>query len=374
MHSSSPAAAARLAAIVAFLAAFSGTPSLAAEPTYAERLGWKAGERVVIIHVDDAAMSHESNVGALRSVREGVASSISVMIPCPWVPEFVAELKKTPTLDAGLHLTLTAEWDVYCWGPLTGKPASPGLVDPRGCLWRDVASVVQHASPDEVEAEIRAQIARARQLGFEPTHLDSHMGTLFATPELLERYIEVGVDERIPIMYPGGHRTALRAQYMAEQGSVPERFTQAGDVGSRIWAAGLPVLDDLHNTSYGWRPDAGTKTLAHPAAEEAAHAAARGGTEASREAWREMKVERYSQALRELTPGLTMIILHATETSPTVPFITDSGPTRQGDLDARVDPRLRRVIEEENIILTTWREVMERRRKAQPPPPPPHSG
>jgi hypothetical protein len=290
---------------------------------------------------------------------------MSVMMPCPWVPELVAELKKTPALDAGLHLTLTAEWDVYCWGPLTGRPEAPGLVDPRGCLWPDVASVVKHATPDEVEVEIRAQIKRARELGFEPTHLDSHMGTLFATPELLERYIEVGVEERIPVMFPGGHRTALRAQYMAEQGAVPERFTQAGDIGKRIWEAGLPVLDDLHNMSYGWRPDAGDKTLAHPAAEAAAHAAKRGGTEATRDAWREMKVERYSQALRELEPGLTMMILHATETSPTFPFITDSGPTRQGDLDAMLDPRLEKVIADEEILQTTWREVMERRRKAR---------
>ena len=193
------------------------------------------------------------------------------------------------------------------------------------------------------------------------------MGTLFATPELLERYIKVGVEERIPIMFPGGHRTALRAQYMAEQGSVPERFTQAGDVGKRIWDAGLPVLDDLHNTSYGWRPDAGEKTLAHPAAEVAARKAAVEKTEAPREAWREIKVERYSAALREMPPGLTMIILHATETSETFPFISDSGPTRQGDLDAMLDPRLRSVIEQEKIIVTTWRELMKRRQAAQPP-------
>jgi predicted glycoside hydrolase/deacetylase ChbG (UPF0249 family) len=351
------------------LAAAAPAPAAAADPTYAERLGWKAGDRVVIVHVDDAGMSHDSNVGALRAVREGVASSLSVMMPCPWVPELVAGLNATPGIDAGLHLTLTAEWEVYCWGPLVGKTAAPGLVDPRGCLWPDVASVVQHATPDEVEAEIRAQIARARALGFEPTHLDSHMGTLFATPELLERYIEVGVEERIPVMFPGGHRTALRAQFMAEQGSVPERFTQAGAMGKRIWDAGLPVLDDLHNMSYGWRPDAGARTLAHPEAEVAARAAATARNEAPRGAWRELKVERYSAALREMPPGLTMIILHATETSETFPFISDSGPTRQGDLDAMLDPRLRRVIEQEGIILTSWRELMQRRMKAQPPPP-----
>jgi len=358
-----------IAGLVCLAAVALSNAAAAADPTYAERLGWKPGDRVAMFHVDDAGMSHDSNVGALRAVREGVATSMSVMMPCPWVPELVAGLHETPGIDAGLHLTLTAEWDVYCWGPLVGKDAAPGLVDARGCLWPDVASVVRNATPDEVESEIRAQIRRARELGFEPTHLDSHMGTLFATPELLERYIEVGVEERIPIMFPGGHRTALYAQYMAEQGSVPERFTQAGAIGQRIWDAGLPVLDDLHNTSYGWRPDAGERTLAHPAAEAAAKAAADRSTEASEEAWRELKVERYSAALRAMPPGVTMIILHATDTSETFPFISDSGPTRQGDLDAMLDPRLRRVIEEEGILLTTWRELQERRAKAQPPPP-----
>jgi predicted glycoside hydrolase/deacetylase ChbG (UPF0249 family) len=351
------------------IAALTIHPAGAADPTYAERLGFEPGDRVVMFHVDDAGMSHDSNVGALRAVRDGVATSMSVMMPCPWVPELVAGLKATPGIDAGLHLTLTAEWNVYCWGPLVGKDAAPGLVDPRGCLWPDVAGVVSHATPDEVESEIRAQIRRARELGFEPTHLDSHMGTLFAIPEFLERYIEVGIDQRIPIMFPGGHRTMLRRQYMEEQGSVPERFNQAGEIGKRIWEAGLPVLDDLHNTSYGWRPDAGAKTLAHPAAEVAAKAAAANDTEAPAEAWRELKVERYSAALRAMPPGVTMIILHATETSETFPFISDSGPTRQGDLDAMVDPRLRRVIEEEGILLTTWRELMERRLAAGVPTP-----
>lgn len=337
--------------------------------TYAEKLGFAPGARVVMFHVDDAGMSHDSNVGALRSVREGVATSMSVMMPCPWVPELVAGLAETPGIDAGLHLTLTAEWEVYCWGPLVGREAAPGLVDSRGCLWPDVASVVAHATPDEVEREIRAQLRRARELGFEPTHLDSHMGTLFATPELLERYIRVGVEERIPIMYPGGHRTLLHAQYMAEQGSLPERFREADQVGRRIWDAGLPVLDDLHNTSYGWRPDAGGRTLSHPAAEASAQLAAARDTEVSRDAWRELKVERYVAALREMPPGVTMIILHATEASGVFPYISDSGPTRQGDLDAMLDRRLRAAIEEEDILLTTWRELMERRLEAHPPPP-----
>lgn len=325
------------------------------ERTYAERLGWAPGDRVAIVHVDDAGMSHDSNLGAVRSIVDGVANSVSVMMPCPWVPEFVAMLREHPEIDAGLHLTLTSEWDGYRWGPLVGRDRAPGLVDDEGCLWGTVQEVVANASPDEVEAEIRAQIRRARDMGFEPTHLDSHMGTLFATPEFVERYVKVGIETGIPVMVPGGHNTLLRRQYRDEEIErlrrlgrwhgqeipVPDRVQRAGEIGRVVWQGGLPVLDDLHNTSYGWRLQE--------------------GVEPTDEALRELKVERYSEAFRELRPGVTMIILHATDSGPRFDAISSSGPTRRGDMLAMLDPRLAQVIEEEGIVLTTWRELKERR-------------
>lgn len=329
----------------------------AAEPTYGERLGWGPDDRVVILHVDDAGMSHDSNVGAFRSILEGVATSVSVMMPCPWVPEFVHGLRQHPEIDAGLHLTLTAEWDEYRWGPLVGKPAAPGLVDEEGALWGNVEQVVENASPDEVDAEIRAQLDRARALGFEPTHLDSHMGTLFASDAFLERYLRLGIEQQIPVMFPGGHNTALEQQYRDEaivqlkrsgeyvegmEIAPPANLARSGEVGKRLWQAGLPVLDDLHNTSYGWRPE---------------------GSSPGDDQLRELKFERYKKAFEELEPGITMVIMHSTDTSDQFHHISGSGPTRRGDMLAMLDPRLARVIEEEGLILTTFRELMERRRK-----------
>ena len=153
-------------------------------------------------------MSWDTEVGTMEAIEKGVANSLSVMMPTPWVPHAVDWIKATKA-DAGLHLTLTSEWKLYRWGPLAGKPAVPGLVDPQGALWPNVASVVKNATPDEVEREIRAQLDRARTMGFEPTHFDSHMGTLFATPEFLERYIKLGIEHQIPVMYPGGHNFYL---------------------------------------------------------------------------------------------------------------------------------------------------------------------
>lgn len=341
------------------LALPSGSAALASTsptPTYAERLGWGPDDRVVIFHIDDVGMSHESNLGTIRSLEAGIATSLSIMMPCSWVPEFVDYLEEHPDTDAGLHLTLTSEWEHYRWEPLAGAPANPGLVDAHGYLHRDVAGAVANATPDEVEREIRAQIAKARALGFEPTHLDSHMGTLFASPAFLERYIKVGVEEQIPIMFPGGHTTLLAQQYRDEalrrarrdgtpESEVPERdptLALTRSVGEQVWAGGLPVLDDLHNTSYGWRPAP--------------------GEEASDEALTKLKVERFTEAVRSLRPGVTMIILHATDAGAAFDAISDSGPSRRGDMLAMLSPELKRVIEEEGVILSTFRELHQRRR------------
>jgi predicted glycoside hydrolase/deacetylase ChbG (UPF0249 family) len=294
--------------------------------TYAERLGWPKGTRALILHIDDVGMSYDTELGTIEAIEKGVANSLSVMMPTPWVPHAVEWIKAAKP-DAGLHLTLTSEWKQYRWGPLAGKPAVPGLVDPQGALWPNVASVVKHATPDEVEREIRAQLDRARTMGFEPTHFDSHMGTLFATEAFRDRYIKVGIEEKIPVMFPGGHNF-----YISQ--SSPARTAGARETGERIWAGGLPVLDDLHNSSYDWKT--------------------------------EDKVDLYIDAVRGLKPGVTMMIMHCTRPTEVFAQISSSGATRLGDLKAMIDPRLRKALADERIVLTTWRELMERRKAASP--------
>jgi hypothetical protein len=106
-------------------------------------------------------------------------------------------------------------------------------------------------------------------MGFHPTHLDSHMGTLFATPAFLERYVQLGIEKQIPVMMPAGHATYIQADRRnaslhnskkRADIALPEgpALVQVRALGEKLWRAGLPVLDDLHNTSYDWKipPDA----------------------------------------------------------------------------------------------------------------------
>lgn len=325
-----------------FLLLFSLLSSIASfgQATYAEKLGFPPGARVLILHVDDAGMSWDSNEGARRALTEGVASSVSVMMPCPWVPGFVKFLKSNPKIDAGLHLTLTSEWQDYRWVPLSGKKNVPGLVDTEGAMWSSVENTVAHATADEVEQEILSQLERARTMGFEPTHLDSHMGTLFAKPEFLMRYIKVGAAHQIPVMFPGGHNTMIAEQNKLDAATL-QQFQATGKM---VWEAGLPVLDDLHNRSYGW---------SFP------------GTANSKQELQKFVTNQYVESIRQLKPGLTMVIMHCTAPTEVFSKISDSGNVREGDMLAMINPEFRKFLEKEKIIITTWREVIERRKKVK---------
>lgn len=299
----------------------------AGEPTFAERLGWKPDDVVVILHVDDAGMHHASNRGVEETLERGVATSFAIMMPCPWVPEIVRYVRDHPGVDAGLHLTLTSEWEFYRWGPVAGRTVVPGLVDADGYLWRSVAQVVPRANADEVEREIRAQLEKAESMGLKPTHIDSHMGTLFSRPEYFERFLKLGVEKQIPILACGGHMT-----HAAEENG--EAVAQLKPLIPKIWNAGLPVIDDLHTGSYGWPP-----------AE---------------------KVRRLVELLKSLKPGVTEILFHASVPTDDFPRVTGSSASRWGDTQALVAPEVRKALEERGIHRTTWSELMKRRQRSAP--------
>ena|SRR5438105_1606035 len=299
--------------------------ALGSDATFAERLGWKANDVVVILHVDDVGMSHSSNLGAIETTEKGAASSFSIMMPCPWVPEIARYLKEHPGADSGLHLTLTAEWQIYRWGPLAGKSLVPGLVDTEGCLWHTVEQVATKAAPDEIEREMRAQIDRAETLGIPITHLDSHMGTLFARPDYFERFARIGIEKQIPILIVDGHGSHLQAD---ERKAADQLQAWV----KKIWNAGLPVLDDLFTGFTSFKAEA--------------------------------KPEKLMALLAELKPGVTEILFHASLPTEDFPLITGSSEARRADLKTLTDPRVKKLIQERGIILTTWKELKERRKKA----------
>jgi predicted glycoside hydrolase/deacetylase ChbG (UPF0249 family) len=224
--------------------------------TLAERLGFAADDRVVIINCDDLGMCHAANEGTWSSLRAGLATSASLMVPCPWARQAAADHMGE---DVGVHLTLNAEWDTYRWGPIT---AAPSLLDGDGGFPRTVADTWDHADLDEVRRELRAQVERAILWGFDVTHLDSHMGTLQLRPEFFDVYLELAVDFALPLRLSGASTERTIGfpfrTLAADEGVVfPDHFVYVSGVGSRR---------ALERAIFDLRPGV-TELYAHPAAD-----------------------------------------------------------------------------------------------------------
>jgi predicted glycoside hydrolase/deacetylase ChbG (UPF0249 family) len=202
-----------------------------ASSTLAERLGYAADAKLVIVNCDDLGSSRSANVAVYEALRDGLATSSSLMVPCPWARDAAAMYRGE---DVGVHLTLNAEWETYRWGPITH---SPSLLDGDGGFPRTVEDVWDHADLDEVRKECRAQIERAIYWGFDISHLDAHMGTLQLRAEFFDVYLEMAIDFRLPLRMAGARAERLVGfpyrQLAADEGVVyPDQFVHTG-VGSR---------------------------------------------------------------------------------------------------------------------------------------------
>jgi predicted glycoside hydrolase/deacetylase ChbG (UPF0249 family) len=219
-----------------------------------ERLGYPADARALIVNCDDLGMSQSTNEAVYEALRTGLATSASLMVPCPWARHAAHGYRGE---DVGVHLTLNSEFDGYRWGPIT---RAPSLLDGDGGFPRTVSDVWDHADLDEVRRECRAQIERAVLWGFDVSHLDSHMGTMQLRPEFFDVYLDLAIEFGLPLRMAGASAQKSVGfpfrDLAAEEGVVfPDHFVFIGGVGSRT--AIEAVVADL-------RPGV-TEVYVHPA-------------------------------------------------------------------------------------------------------------
>jgi chitin disaccharide deacetylase len=164
--------------------------------TLTERLGYGDDTKLLIATCDDLGTFHAANVATYRSLREGWATSASLVVPGPWAREAAARYRSD---DVGVHLTINAEYELFRWGPITHAPS---LLDGSGGFPRTLEDVWEHADIDEVRNECRAQIERAISWGFDVTHLDSHLGAMVLRPEFFDVALELAVEFALPLRLP----------------------------------------------------------------------------------------------------------------------------------------------------------------------------
>jgi predicted glycoside hydrolase/deacetylase ChbG (UPF0249 family) len=230
------------------------------------------------------------------------------MVPCPWLTEVAAYAQAHPDADLGLHLTLTSEWRSYRWGPLASRNEVPGLLGPDGNLWPDVPFVTKHATAAEIEKEIRAQIEQAMKVGIRPTHLDSHMGTLFATA-YFPVYVKVAREYGLPFLAmrtPGAAASMLAL--LKDSDILPDAIEMATNVKPENWA------------SY------------------------------------------YLGLITSLKPGLTELIVHLAYDDAEMQAITEGHPAygsawRQRDFDVITSPEFQQALKNNRVTLIGWKQI-----------------
>ena len=285
-------------------------PNLAQTKTVAERLGYPADTKLLIIHADDLAIAHSEDAASLEALDKGYVTSASIIVPGPWLTEVADYAKGHPDADLGLHLALTSEWKTFRWGSVESRDKVSSLLDPSGALWPLTENVAKNAKPQEVEREYRAQIERAAAAGIRPTHLDTHMGSALSTPEIIAVYVRVAHEFHLPILVPRIPGDPLKL---------------------------LPLLSDKDVM-------VDSVVIANPSVPA--------------NKWKDF----YLDAIKNMTPGLNEIIVHVGHDDAELQAVMVDHPDygsawRQRDLDVVSSPEFKKALQDNHIVLVKWKDL-----------------
>lgn len=297
-------------------------PQKLATKTWAEKLGFPSGKKVLLLHMDDAGMCPEANTAIENYISNRQINSTAVMVPCPSAKAMIDWAKDHPKADIGIHLTLTSEWQNYRWGPVSDPSKVPGLIDPDGKFWYEVPDVVAHASAKEVDTEIRAQIDQSLAWGFKPSHIDTHMGTLYGSPEYVKVFLKTAEDYHLPANAIDLSDPEVVSQFRKEGYPITD------EVIKMMGEYSLPKLDNFTNVPEG-------KTY-------------------------EEKRANFFALVKSLNPGLTEIIFHPSVLTDNLKSITNSWQQRVWESELFADPVVQQFFKDEGIIITNWKEIMKR--------------
>lgn len=293
-----------------------------ANPTL-KKLGYAEDDRLAIIHCDDLGMCQATISAGQELAEAGLTSSYAAMVPCGWFPAAAAWYRDNPDLDIGVHLTLTSEWSSMRWGPISTGDRATGLFDEEGYFYRDSESVQEHAKEEAVLQELRAQINMAKALGIEPTHIDSHMGTVFHERFLL-LYAQVAQEYHLPAMMFRWSKEQLLKDRWSETTAEAAINTAAA-----LEEQGFALLDNI---------------VMMPL-EEAVDF--------------ESRLALAKKLFAELPPGITHFLFHASSDSPELRAIAPDWQARVADLQVFTSPELADFIKEQGIHIIGYKALRE---------------
>jgi predicted glycoside hydrolase/deacetylase ChbG (UPF0249 family) len=285
--------------------------TFAQQKNLAEKLGYPKDAKLLIIHADDAGVCHSADSAIMLAYQKGVITSASIMVPCPWFTEIAAFAKSHPEMDWGIHLVLTAEWKNYKWRGVSPE-ANPSLLDKNGYFYAANIGVAANANLKEAEKELRAQIEKAKAYGIKLTHIDTHMGSVLASADIMKMYQRLGKEYGLVALVPPAYLKML----------APKLISSVDTTG---------ILVDNFIMAYNM-------------------------TTADR--WKDF----YNYNLQRLKPGLNELVFHLgfdnDELRAVTTGQTDYGSAwRQQDYDYATSPEFKTQLKQQGIYLVSWGEI-----------------
>ncbi|MEO7908493.1 MAG: polysaccharide deacetylase family protein [Roseiflexaceae bacterium] len=284
------------------------------------RLGFANDDRVAIIHADDIGMC-QASVGAFAELAAfGLISSGAVMVPCGWFPAAAAGSRARPDDDLGIHLTLTCEWDAYRWGPISTCDPESGMIDDEGYFYRTTEQAQAHGHPDAVARELAAQVERALAAGMRPTHVDTHMGSVYSAA-FLPLYLDVARRYRLAPMFFRDNEAGWRTR-----GANAEDATMMAQFSRQLEDAGVPLIDNIAMMPLDAPDD---------------------------------RIGQAKRMLAGLPPGLTHFIIHPSHDTPELRACSASWASRVADYQAFMSDELRAYVRDSGIQVIGYRALQE---------------
>jgi predicted glycoside hydrolase/deacetylase ChbG (UPF0249 family) len=293
-----------------------------------KKLGFADDDRVVLIHCDDIGMC-QAGVEAFSELSEvGVVSTAAIMVPCPWFLEAAKFAVAHPQADLGVHLTLTSEWQTYRWGPLSTRDPASGLIDEEGYFYHRSEMVQEHGSPEAVKKELVAQMERALAAGIEPTHADTHMGSV-AHLKFMESYIKLALEYKVPPMMLRLDEEGWRMVNESSANSTMDEtaITMAARMVTTLEQIGVPLLDNISGLPLDSDP--------------------------------RIRMEQARSALSSLPAGLTHFIIHPAKDTPELRAITPDWACRVADYKTFLDKSLGAFLKNKGIHVIGYRAIKE---------------
>ncbi len=278
--------------------------------------------KLLVVNADDFGADQSRNQGIWKGIEAGAITSVSVLANGPASHEAMEKLQKqgTQRVSVGLHFNVSEGRPLY--GSLSLLVGDEGFfLGKKACL-KLLLHEADEALTKEVALELKAQLDWALSWGIPITHIDGHHH-VHIFPAVVDVLLEHARAAGIAwIRLPLEDRPLVRVKKYEDAEAVV--FSSlARSVREKIRASGLRTPDFFCGLHWKGLISAGL----------------------------------LKRMIRRLPHGITELMVHPGKEGgqkKTGPFSSFSGPQRQRELEALLDPEFRGIIRKYEVILTRF--------------------